>query len=145
DESHVAVIQGIGYPNPNRSHFRSMEIWQTASDADKVEKYGWIGRYFDNQCPGCADNPNAAVTIGGQLPQSFQAKTPFGVALQDPESFQWVPSPTGALPTKSEQQLYQQINHAPATPVAGLADSAPSNLDFLCRTAMNAQVSSDKI
>ena len=48
DAGNLAVVQGVGYPNPNRSHFRSTEIWQTASDSDKVEKYGWIGRYFDN-------------------------------------------------------------------------------------------------
>ncbi|MFZ1143950.1 MAG: hypothetical protein WAN37_03800, partial [Bryobacteraceae bacterium] len=52
DAGHLSVIQGVGYPNPNRSHFRSTEIWQTASDADKVENYGWIGRYFDNACRG---------------------------------------------------------------------------------------------
>ena len=52
DAGHLAVVQGVGYPNPNRSHFRSTEIWQTASDSDKVEKYGWLGRYFDNACAG---------------------------------------------------------------------------------------------
>src|SRR6266446_3812243 len=36
DEGHVAIVQGVGYPNPNRSHFRSTEIWQTASDADRT-------------------------------------------------------------------------------------------------------------
>ncbi len=52
DAGHLAVVQGVGYPNPNRSHFRSTEIWQTASDSDKLEKYGWIGRYFDSCCSG---------------------------------------------------------------------------------------------
>ena len=52
DSGNLAVVQGVGYPNPNRSHFRSTEIWQTASDSDKVEKYGWLGRYFDNTCAG---------------------------------------------------------------------------------------------
>ncbi|HEX4645753.1 MAG TPA: hypothetical protein VH598_09110, partial [Verrucomicrobiae bacterium] len=53
DEGRLSIVQGIGYPNPNRSHFRSTEIWQTASDAEKIEKYGWLGRYFDNACAGC--------------------------------------------------------------------------------------------
>ena len=43
DEGHVAIIQGIGYPNPNRSHFRSMDIWHTC-DPDKVGTEGWLGR-----------------------------------------------------------------------------------------------------
>ena len=50
DEGHLAIVQGVGYPNPNRSHFRSTEIWQTASDADRNESEGWLGRYFDNCC-----------------------------------------------------------------------------------------------
>ncbi len=40
DDGHLAVIQGVGYPNPNRSHFRSTEIWQTASDANRNESEG---------------------------------------------------------------------------------------------------------
>ncbi len=52
DQGKLALIQGVGYPNPNRSHFRSTEIWQTASDAAKYLKTGWIGRYFDNCCSG---------------------------------------------------------------------------------------------
>lgn len=46
DKGQVAVIQCVGYPNPNRSHFRSMDIWQSASPDDKM-KYGWVGRHFD--------------------------------------------------------------------------------------------------
>lgn len=143
NEGHVAVIQGVGYPNPNRSHFRSMEIWQTASEADRYEKYGWLGRYFDNQCPGCAENATSAVAISNQLPQSFRSKSPAGIALQDPDAFQWSPSPTAVIPAKAETQLYQQMNHAPSLASAG--HGVPANLDFLSRTAMNAQISSDKI
>lgn len=54
DEGRVAIVQGVGYPNPNRSHFRSTEIWQTASDADRTLSEGWLGRYFDNCCAGAA-------------------------------------------------------------------------------------------
>src|ERR1041385_7001513 len=43
----VAMLNSVGYPNPNRSHFRSMDIWQSASDADKILQTGWIGRWLD--------------------------------------------------------------------------------------------------
>ncbi|MFO0824793.1 MAG: hypothetical protein U0792_17025 [Gemmataceae bacterium] len=43
----LAVVSNVGYPNPNRSHFRSTDIWETASPADKILKSGWLGRYFD--------------------------------------------------------------------------------------------------
>lgn len=46
DKGDVAIVQGVGYPNPDHSHFRSTEIWQTAAP-DKYEHTGWLGRYFD--------------------------------------------------------------------------------------------------
>jgi uncharacterized protein (DUF1501 family) len=69
DAGQLAVVHGVGYPNPNRSHFRSTEIWQTASDPGKIERYGWLGRYFDNACSGC--DPTIGVSIGRQTPQAF--------------------------------------------------------------------------
>lgn len=46
----LSIIQNVGYPNPNRSHFRSQEIWQTASGSKQYLDYGWLGRYLDIQC-----------------------------------------------------------------------------------------------
>ena len=88
DAGNLAVVQGVGYPNPNRSHFRSTEIWQTASDSDKVEKYGWLGRYFDNCCAGA--DPTVGVTIGSQLPEAFFAKTPTGICFNNPQSYRFM-------------------------------------------------------
>ncbi len=50
DKGMVAIVQGVGYPNPDHSHFRSTEIWQTAAP-DRYEHTGWLGRYFDE--PDC--------------------------------------------------------------------------------------------
>ena len=80
DAGQLAVVQGVGYPNPNRSHFRSTEIWQTASDSDKVEKYGWLGRYFDNACAGA--DPTVGVAIGSQLPRSIFRQNAHGHLLR---------------------------------------------------------------
>ncbi len=49
-EGHLSIIQNVGYPNPNRSHFRSQEIWQTASDSHQYLDHGWLGRFLDIQC-----------------------------------------------------------------------------------------------
>jgi len=49
-EGNLTVIQNVGYPNPNRSHFRSQEIWQTASDSHQYLDHGWLGRFLDIQC-----------------------------------------------------------------------------------------------
>jgi uncharacterized protein (DUF1501 family) len=59
----LAVVRGVGYPQPDRSHFRSMDIWQTASPATPVST-GWIGRWLD----ATGDDPVRAVNIGSVLP-----------------------------------------------------------------------------
>jgi uncharacterized protein (DUF1501 family) len=56
DQGKVAVVQGVGYPNPNRSHFRSMDIWHTARPGS-FERSGWLGRYVD-ACQ-CGQDPQA--------------------------------------------------------------------------------------
>lgn len=50
EDGNLTVIQNVGYPNPNRSHFRSQEIWQTASKSNEFLIHGWLGRYLDIQC-----------------------------------------------------------------------------------------------
>ena len=50
DNGMASVIQGVGYPNPNRSHFKSMDIWHTADTSATGD--GWLGRYFDAECCG---------------------------------------------------------------------------------------------
>lgn len=49
-EGNLSIIQNVGYPEPNRSHFRSIEIWQTASDSHQYLDNGWLGRFLDIQC-----------------------------------------------------------------------------------------------
>jgi uncharacterized protein (DUF1501 family) len=50
DQGYLSIINNVGYPNPNRSHFRSMDIWQSASEANQNLNTGWLGRYLDNNC-----------------------------------------------------------------------------------------------
>jgi uncharacterized protein (DUF1501 family) len=154
DSGELAIVQGVGYPNPNRSHFRSTEIWQTASDANQFSSEGWIGRYFDNCCSGA--DPTVGVAIGDQSPQAFSAKNPTGVTLSRPEQFRWKAS-TGAdgTPLNDEEAFYRQLLGAPQenTPTEGSSISSlpgkthndASTEDFLRRTALDAQLSSDKI
>ena len=53
DEGNLGIINSVGYPNPDRSHFRSMDIWQSASNSNEYVNTGWLGRYLDAQCSGC--------------------------------------------------------------------------------------------
>src|SRR5438067_2295088 len=157
DDGHLSVIQGVGYPNPNRSHFRSTEIWQTASDADRNENEGWLGKYFDSCCSGA--DPTVGVAIGDQMPQAFVAHTPTGVTFSKPEQFRWVPSEKRNGPMSAEETFFRQLTgatdeaiSAPGANDGGSIAAIPGNvkakqsaLDFLQRTALDAQLSSDKI
>src|ERR1700730_3989146 len=156
DEGRLSVIQGVGYPNPNRSHFRSTEIWQTASDADRNESEGWLGKYFDSCCSGA--DPTVGVAIGDQMPQAFVARTPTGVTFSKPEQFRWMPLGKTSGPMSAEETFFRQLNglnDEEAPPVAndggsigalaGATKANQSAVDFLQRTALDAQLSSDKI
>lgn len=70
----VAVIQNVGYPEPNRSHFKSMEIWQSASPESKL-RYGWIGRHFDQQLSHHALNPVVALGLSTEQPLALTGES----------------------------------------------------------------------
>ncbi len=138
DEGEFTWIQGVGYPNPNRSHFRSMEIWQTASDADKALRTGWIGRYFDNTCQGA--QPPAAVTIGREMPKALQAGDghPMGIALDRPEHFAWANPGLTTTHRRRQRELMDFLNQSFPGP-------SGQSIDYLQRTALQAIQSSDVI
>jgi uncharacterized protein (DUF1501 family) len=71
DQGKVAIIQGIGYPNPNRSHFRSMDIWHTC-EPDKVGTEGWLGRAIRDIDPH-KENVLTGVNFGRGLPRALAA------------------------------------------------------------------------
>lgn len=71
DQGELSILQNVGYPNPNRSHFRSMEIWETASQSNEYLSTGWMGRYFDNYCEGAPEGEAVGVNVGNELPDSF--------------------------------------------------------------------------
>src|SRR6266542_1793465 len=73
DQGRLAVIQGVGYPNPNRSHFRSMDIWHSARP-ESFERSGWLGRYV-SACQCAQDNALPAISVGDQLNTMFWTDT----------------------------------------------------------------------
>jgi uncharacterized protein (DUF1501 family) len=69
DEGKVAIINGIGYPHPDRSHFRSMDIWHTA-EPEKIGKEGWLGRAIRELDPK-GDNVLTGINFGRGLPRAL--------------------------------------------------------------------------
>ena len=144
----LAIVQGVGYPNPNRSHFRSTEIWATATDAEKSSSTGWIGRYFDNACSGC--DAAVGVTLGSQNPQAFAAKIPKGVLYEaaggrrrrlgaDGE-----PEADGSMAMAMEGDSDEGPAGGSIGDIAG-AGGTINALDFLERTEMDVQVTQKEI
>ena len=76
DQNKVAIVRGVGYPNPDRSHFSSMAKWQTASPAKNINS-GWVGRWIDTQ----PEEPMLAISLGSVLPPIFAGNKRSGSAL----------------------------------------------------------------
>ncbi|MFK7950219.1 MAG: DUF1501 domain-containing protein [Saprospiraceae bacterium] len=82
DDGLVSVINNVGYPNPNRSHFRSMDIWHTASNSDEYWTTGWLGRYLDESCKN--SNAHAALEIDDSLVLALKGNEKSGFAVSNP-------------------------------------------------------------
>jgi len=83
DQGLMSIINSVGYPNPDRSHFRSMDIWQTASDSNQFLTTGWIGRYLDSNCQSCK-NPYTAIEVDDTLSLAMKGAKMKAIAVQDP-------------------------------------------------------------
>ncbi|MCK8141827.1 DUF1501 domain-containing protein [Flavobacterium sp. I-SCBP12n] len=81
----LSVIQNVGYPEPNRSHFRSQEIWQTASDFNKYSNEGWLGRYLDLQCKD--HQPTAGINIDTIDNLALKGLEPNSITVKNPNVF----------------------------------------------------------
>ncbi|MDJ0954026.1 MAG: DUF1501 domain-containing protein [Acidimicrobiia bacterium] len=91
---HVAIVEGIGYPDPDLSHFASMATWWSASSAGEYPT-GWLGRYLD--ATSGSDDPLAGVTIGPGPTPALLGATSFQISVQDmsglsPQIPQWIDS-----------------------------------------------------
>ncbi len=132
EDGALAVVQGVGSPNPNRSHFKSMDIWHTA-DTTGTGK-GWLGRYFDNECEGAPD-PSIGVAIGRKAPLAMEGRAVKPVSFESPDLFQW----TAARRQPDLAAEYDAMMRLAPEP------GADTPAAFLMRTALDAQVSSDAI
>jgi uncharacterized protein (DUF1501 family) len=128
DEGSLGILNNVGYPNPDRSHFRSMDIWQSASESSESWTDGWIGRFLDAQCKGC-DKPVQALEIDDTLSLAMKGDYEKGLAFKDPEKLQ-----TAANDRMFNDLLRQQ-------PAKNITGDEHRNVDYLYKT-MSATVSS---
>ena len=123
----VSVVQNVGYPNQDYSHFRSTDIWMSASDADELLETGWAGRYLQSLHPAFPDgypnpdNPDPlAIQIGSVVSLALMGNTvPMGMAIADPSAYY--------------QFVNDVVETAPDTPYG-------HELEFIRLVAQQAQV-----
>ena len=78
----MSIINSVGYPNPDRSHFRSLDIWQSASNSDEYLTTGWLGRYLDAHCK----SPHQVVEVDDMLSLALKGEQFNGIAVKDPKA-----------------------------------------------------------
>ncbi len=80
DKGYLSIVNNVGYPNPNKSHFRSTDIWHTASDSDKYNETGWLGRYIDKY----GKIPYSGIELDDSLSLIMKGHTINGIATKNP-------------------------------------------------------------
>jgi len=121
DEGSLAVLNNVGYPNPDRSHFRSMDIWQSASSSADNWSDGWIGRFLDAQCNGC-DKPVQALEVDDTLSLAMKGMHQKGLAFKDPDKLQ----------AAANDGMFKQLLHSEGSSHPHDDDHEP--VDYLYKT-----------
>ena len=130
DAGQLAIVEGVGYPQPNRSHFESLDIWHTADHRGRAAGLGWIGKLCEAAWPA-ERNPNLVVHIGPNVPYSLHSVHHRPASFVDPEGYRWIGGEGGAA-------AYRRAGED------AMGERAP-NLDLLRRVLSASQASSDEI
>ena len=133
DDGKVAVIQGIGYPNPNRSHFRSMDIWHTC-EPGKVGDEGWLGRAIRGIDPH-SENVLTAVNFGRGLPRALAAPGVPVASVGNLETYGVLTGIEGEDQRAEALEVFSNIY----TPMLGRG----LVMDYISETGMNALKGAD--
>lgn len=129
DQGWMSIINSVGYPNPDRSHFRSMDIWQTASDSNQFLTTGWIGRYLDANCQNCK-TPYTALEVDDTLSLAVKGEKLKGIAVQDPNKLYQI----------TREPFFKDLVHE-----HGDANLNEDNLGYLYKTMIETYSSAEYI
>ena len=113
-DGHLALALGVGYPNPNRSHFRSIEIWQTA-EPEKIANTGWIGRYLDNtwqKNDTLSRRLFPAINVDPMLPKSLASDRVLVPSVADVNQFKFNTDAHYQLDRQNQIETFNRIYSA---------------------------------
>lgn len=132
-----------------------MEIWQSGMDvSDAGHREGWLGRYFDAQCEGADPHKlpgEIGMSFGKVMPQAFRNRSNVGLAISDPQTFQWNPSGETSTLAAVQEKIFEKLNQPKAAPAmsastaGGIIGDEPETINFLRHTAMNAVLAGDTL
>src|SRR5262245_15240223 len=136
ESNELCVVQGVGYPNPSQSHFRSMDIWQAADTAETLTE-GWLGKALkQSPIPSfhlSRDNETAPLALAGS-----PAKVPTINTLAD---FQLKAAGGSAAEKDRQKKLIENVSK----PASAALPEKPDLLDFVRRTAVTTYGTSDRL
>lgn len=137
EQGKLAVIEGAGYPNPIRSHFKSYEVWHTADLRGRAAGEGWIGKLVNAAWPDNRD-PNLVVHIGKNVPYSLYSQTHPAASFATPTGYKWA----GDASERSALEKGGEICEHGET----MDEREPANnLEYLRKVLRDGQASSETI
>ena len=129
----AGIVQGVGYPNPIRSHFASMDVWHTG-DTLSHKGEGWVGKAMDTLSEK-QDTSLACISLGSDAPLATQGHRVKPVTFENPALFRWA----GRDLHPAISETYDRINEA------SIKTNPADPTGFILRTAMDAQIASDRV
>jgi uncharacterized protein (DUF1501 family) len=137
ERGELAIVEGVGYAQPNRSHFASFDIWHAASMLGKAGGDGWLARLAAAVGHGDERDTNLAVHVGDRAPYSLFSRTASTVCFNDPELYRWNEN-EGAICSAAELSMPESAG--------GMTEpSAPTRVSRVRSTFLQARESSAAI
>ena len=134
DSGEMAVVQGVGYPNPNRSHFRSRDIWHTA-EAESIGQNGWLAKYFNNRDSAASLQ---GINIGGRVPKAMISHAGSSPAIKNINTYKLDTDKRYKGDATNKNDVFQSILSEPTTQFAPFQE-------YVTQTVLDATFSSAEI
>src|SRR6267143_6328473 len=148
DEGKMAIIAGVGYPNPNYSHFRSLDIWYTC-EPETMASDGWLGKMVKEIDPK-AENVLTAVNFGRGLPRALSLSGVPVASVAQLDSYGLLTSLSSVSQRQSALEVFSCLyddgwndQGQPASSVGAPAQSGDEALRYMCQTGLDAQKGAD--
>jgi uncharacterized protein (DUF1501 family) len=133
-EGRLAIVQSVGYPSPNRSHFYSMDVWQSGDPELKYTRSGWLGRVVD-QSPDAKNNPLFAMHLGEEAPRMLLAESQRVITLSSLQDYTIAPDRLAANDRPNIEKAWRAMVENPS---ANVATPQNSRLSWVRQTAAQA-------